>query len=431
MISMKFNRTHYIEDVKPDMKDQEVILGGWVEDLRKMGKMTFLTLRDVTGITQIILTADVMKSIDDITRQSVVRVTGKIQDTKARDFECEIKASEINVLARAVHPLPIDPIGRLESHIDNRLNSRALDMRNQKTASIFKIRHHVLASLRKTFLEQKFIEITTPKIIGSASEGGANLFSLDYFGKQAYLAQSPQLYKEQMTIGLERVFEIASFYRAEKSHTGRHLSEFTSVDMEAAFMDYTDVMNVLEDLVLNTFKHVSENCKAEQEIIGNEITIPSKPFEKITYSEALEELNQKDTKLEFGDDLLDSHLRVIGENHPGFYFLTDWPIKLKPFYIMENQDNPEISESFDLQFGYLELSSGGTRLYDPEKIKMRLSEQDLDPTKFLEHLQAFDWGMPPHAGWGLGLERLLTVIIGIDNVREVILYPRDPERLKP
>ena len=431
MISMKFNRSHYIENINKGMIGQEVILGGWVEDLRKMGKMTFLTLRDATGITQIILTDDVMKSIDDITRQSVVRVTGKIQDTKARDFECEIKASEINVLARAVHPLPIDPIGRLESHIDNRLNSRALDMRNQKTASIFKIRHHVLASLRQTFLEKKFTEITTPKIIGSASEGGANLFSLDYFGKQAYLAQSPQLYKEQMTIGLERVFEIASFYRAEKSHTGRHLSEFTSVDMEAAFMDYSDVMDVLEDLVLNTFKHVSENCKDEQEIIGNQITIPDKPFEKITYSDALDELNKNDVKLEFGDDLLDSHLRIIGENHTGFYFLTDWPIKLKPFYIMENQDNPEISESFDLQFGYLELSSGGTRLHNPEKIKNRLAEQGLDPAKFSEHLQAFDWGMPPHAGWGLGLERLLTIIIGIDNVREVILYPRDPERLKP
>jgi len=428
---MKFNRSHYIENINKGMISQEVILGGWVEDLRKMGKMTFLTLRDVTGITQIILTDDVMKSIDDITRQSVVRVTGKIQDTKARDFECEIKASEINVLARAVHPLPIDPIGRLESHIDNRLNSRALDMRNQKTASIFKIRHHVLASLRQTFLEKKFTEITTPKIIGSASEGGANLFSLDYFGKQAYLAQSPQLYKEQMTIGLERVFEIASFYRAEKSHTGRHLSEFTSVDMEAAFMDYSDVMDVLEDLVLNTFKHISENCKDEQKIIGNQITIPDRPFKKITYSDALDELNKKDVKLEFGDDLLDSHLRIIGENHTGFYFLTDWPIKLKPFYIMENQDNPEISESFDLQFGYLELSSGGTRLHNPEKIKNRLAEQGLDPAKFSEHLQAFDWGMPPHAGWGLGLERLLTIIIGIDNVREVILYPRDPERLKP
>ena len=431
MISMKFNRSHYIENINKGMIGQEVILGGWVEDLRKMGKMTFITLRDATGITQIILTDDVMKSIDDITRQSVVRVTGKIQDTKARDFECEIKASEINVLARAVHPLPIDPIGRLESHIDNRLNSRALDMRNQKTASIFKIRHHVLASLRQTFLEKKFTEITTPKIIGSASEGGANLFSLDYFGKQAYLAQSPQLYKEQMTIGLERVFEIASFYRAEKSHTGRHLSEFTSVDMEAAFMDYSDVMDVLEDLVLNTFKHIFENCKDEQKIIGNQITIPDRPFKKITYSDALDELNKKDVKLEFGDDLLDSHLRIIGENHTGFYFLTDWPIKLKPFYIMENQDNPEISESFDLQFGYLELSSGGTRLHNPEKIKNRLAEQGLDPAKFSEHLQAFDWGMPPHAGWGLGLERLLTIIIGIDNVREVILYPRDPERLKP
>ena len=431
MISVNHSRTHYIEDVNVDMKGQEVVIGGWVEDLRKMGKMTFLTLRDVTGITQIILTDDVMRSINDITRQSVVRVTGKIQDTKARDFKCEIKASEINVLANASHVLPIDPIGRLESHIDNRLNSRALDMRNQKTASIFKIRHYVLASLRKTLSEKKFIEITTPKIIGSASEGGANLFSLDYFGKQAYLAQSPQLYKEQMTIGLERVFEIASFYRAEKSHTGRHLSEFTSVDIEAAFMDYTDVMDVLEDLVLNTFKYVSENCKVEQEIIGNKINIPNSPFQKITYSKALEELNSKDAKLEFGDDLLDSHLRVIGENHPGFYFLTDWPIKLKPFYIMENQDSPEISESFDLQYGYLELSSGGTRLHNAEKIKARLSEQNLDPTKFSEHLQAFEWGMPPHAGWGLGLERLLTVILGIDNVREVILYPRDPERLKP
>jgi len=428
---MLFNRTHNIEDVNVNMKDQDVILAGWVEDLRKMGKMTFLTLRDVTGITQIILTDELTKTVEGITRQSVVRITGKVQDTRARDFEYEIKANEISILAKAVHPLPIDPIGRLESHIDNRLNTRALDMRNQKTASIFKIRHHVLASLRKTLSEKKFIEITTPKIIGSASEGGANLFSLDYFGKQAYLAQSPQLYKEQMTIGLERVFEIASFYRAEKSHTGRHLSEFTSVDIEAAFMNYTDVMNVLEDLVVDTFKYVSENCKKELEIIGNKTITPDHPFEKITYSQALDELKEKDVKLEFGDDLLDSHLRILGENHPSFYFLTDWPIKLKPFYITEKQDNVELSESFDLQYGYLELSSGGSRLHNPEKIKSRLKEQNLDTSKFSEHLQAFDWGMPPHAGWGLGLERLLTIILGIDNVREVILYPRDPERLKP
>jgi len=429
---MQFNRTHNIEDLNSGMVGQKVIFGGWIEDLRKMGKMTFLTVRDVTGLTQVIVKDDdVNKEVEGITRQSVIRVEGVVQETKARDFECEVKAEKINVLAKAVHPLPIDPIGRLESNIDNRLNARALDMRNQKTASIFKIRHHVLASLRKTFAEKKFIEITTPKLIGSASEGGANLFSLPYFDKQAYLAQSPQLYKEQMTIGLERVYEIASFYRAEKSHTGRHLSEFTSIDIEAAFMDYTDVMDVLESLVVDVYKYIAENCKKEQETLGIEIKVPSTPFERITYSQVLEELKAEDEDLKFGDDLLDSHLRIVGKKHPGFFFLTEWPMKLKPFYIREKDDNPDISRSFDLQFGFLELSSGGTRLHDPKKIKERLKEQGLDPTQFENHLQAFDWGMPPHAGWGMGLERLLTTLMGIDNVREVILYPRDPDRLTP
>ena len=430
-VLMQFNRTHNIEDVKSDMKGQEVIIGGWIEDLRKLGKMTFLTVRDVTGLAQVIVKEESSKNIEGVTRQSVIRVQGKVQETKARDFEWEIKADQIEVLANAKHPLPIDPIGRLESNIDNRLNARALDMRNQRTASIFKIRHHVLAAIRKTFSDKKFIEINTPKLIGSASEGGANLFSLDYFGKQAYLAQSPQLYKEQMTIGLERVYEIASFYRAEKSHTGRHLSEFTSVDIEAAFMDYTDVMEVLESLVVEVYKYISEKCKEEQKTLGITIKVPSSPFERITYSQILQELNDEGEKLEFGDDLLDSHLRIVGKKHPGFFFITDWPMKLKPFYIREKEEEPTISRSFDLQFGYLELSSGGTRLHDPEKIKLRLKEQGLDPSQFENHLQAFDWGMPPHAGWGLGLERLLTTLIGIDNVREVILYPRDPERLTP
>lgn len=428
---MQFGRTHNIEDFNSKMIGQKVIFGGWVEDLRKLGKMTFLTVRDVTGLAQVIVKDDASEEVEGITRQSVVRIEGKIQETKARDFECEVRAEKIDVLSNAVHPLPIDPIGRLESNIDNRLNARALDMRNQKTASIFKLRHHVLDSIRKTLSEKKFIEITTPKIIGSASEGGANLFSLEYFGKKAYLAQSPQLYKEQMVIGLERVYEIASFYRAEKSHTGRHLSEFTSVDIEAAFMDYTDVMEILESLVVEVYKYTLEKCKKEQDAIGIKINVPPTPFERITYSQALDELKSAGENLKFGDDLLDSHLRIIGKNHPGFFFLMDWPMKLKPFYIREKDEEPKISRSFDLQYGYLELSSGGTRLHDSKKIIERLKEQGLDPNQFAKHLQAFDWGMPPHAGWGLGLERLLTTLIGIDNVREVVLYPRDPERLTP
>ena len=428
---MDISRTHLVEDLNSSMEGQDVIFGGWVVYLRKLGKMAFLTVRDVTGMCQVIVKGDSMNLLEGLNRQSVIRVLGKIQASKAKDFDFEVAAIEIQILAKAEYPLPIDPIGRLESDIDNRLNSRALDMRNQKTASIFKLRSKVLASIRETLIKKKFIEINTPKIIGSASEGGADLFGLDYFGRQAYLAQSPQLYKEQMTIGLERVFEISSFYRAEKSHTGRHLSEFTSVDIEAAMMDYTDVMDVLESILVDVFKNTSENCKTEQQEIGYEIKIPNSPFERVTYTQALNELSSLGIKIEFGEDLQDSHLRSLGEKHPGFFFLTDWPMKLKPFYIHEKDDEPTLSRSFDLQYGYLELSSGGRRLHNPEQLKSRLKEQNLDPTSFEEHLKTFGWGMPPHSGWGLGLDRLMTVLIGIDNVREVVLYPRDPDRLRP
>jgi len=426
-----FVKTHDIAEIDTADIGKQVVLGGWVEDLRKLGKMTFITLRDVSGISQIIVKGELNDNLGEISRQSVISIKGIVQETKARDFAFEIKAEEMEVLAKAVHPLPVDPIGRVESNIDTRLNHRALDMRNQKTASIFKLRHYVLETLRKALAEKKFIEITTPKIIGSASEGGANLFSLDYFGKTAYLAQSPQLYKEQMTIGLERVYEISNFYRAENSHTGRHLSEFTSVDIEAAFMDYNDVMNILESLVIEVYKVTSEKCKKEQEEMCHTIEIPKYPFERITYTEVIDELKKAGEKVEFGDDLLDSHLRKIGKNHPGFYFLTDWPMKLKPFYIREKDEDPKLSRSFDLQFGYLELSSGGTRLHSTDILKARLKEQGLNPDQFADHLQTFDWGMPPHSGWGMGLDRLMTTLVGIDNVREVVLYPRDPDRLSP
>jgi aspartyl-tRNA synthetase len=408
---MVFVKTHDISELNEELIGKQVVLGGWIEDLRKLGKMSFITLRDVSGISQVIVKGELNDNLGEINRQSVVSVKGIVQETKARDFAFEIKADEIEVLGKAIHPLPVDPIGRLESNIDTRLNHRALDMRNQRTASIFKMRHHVLQSLRKTLADKKFLEITTPKIIGSASEGGADLFSLEYFGKTAYL--------------------ISNFYRAENSHTGRHLTEFTSIDIEAAFMDYEDVMNVLEALVLAVYKDISENCKAEQEIIEHTIEVPSTPFERVTYTQCIEELKKEGEQVEFGDDLLDSHLRIIGKNHPGFFFLTDWPMKLKPFYIREKDEDATLSRSFDLQYGFLELSSGGTRLHNPEMIKERLKEQGLDPTQFADHLKTFDWGMPPHSGWGMGLERLMTTLIGIDNVREVVLYPRDPDRLSP
>lgn len=425
---MEFTKTHDVAQLDVTMNGRDVVLGGWIEDLRKMGKIVFVTLRDASGRCQVVARGEVAERLASMNRQSAVLVSGTIQETRARDFGFEVVAKSASMLARAVHPLPVDPIGRMESGMDARLNHRALDMRNQKTAAIFKTRHAVLQSAR-SYLAGRFTEITTPKIIGSASEGGANLFSLEYFGRTAYLAQSPQLYKEQMVLGLERVFEISNFYRAEKSHTGRHLTEFTSIDVEAAFMDYGDVMTVLEAMVERICQDVVQGCAPHLEAMGRKLEVPHLPFDVVTYKDALDELGRDGVEVEFGDDLQDSHLRLLGRRHPGFFFLTDWPLSIKPFYIMEKEGG--LSRSFDLQYGYLELSSGGTRLHDHDALKSRLRQQGLDPAQFSDHLSVFDWGMPPHSGWGMGLDRLMGVLTGMDNVREVVLYPRDPERLSP
>ena len=425
-----FTKTHDAAALSASMEGLEVRVCGWIEDARAMGGVTFLTVRDSTGTVQAVAKGDLGRESAAIARQSSVAVSGRVQATRAKGLPCEVLASSVEVLGRASARLPIDPTGRVQSSLDARLGARALDMRDPRTSAIFVLRHRLLQHMRSE-LSEKFTEICTPKIIGSASEGGADLFGLQYFGRQAYLAQSPQLYKEQMTMGLERVFEIASFYRAEKSHTGRHLAEFTSVDIEAAFMDYTDVMEVLESLVSGACAFAARECGAQLELLGRSPVEPDVPFERVTYRQAADELRAAGESVPEDGDLADAHLRVLGRSRPGFYFLTDWPTALKPFYIREKDGEPGLSRSFDLQFGHLELSSGGTRMHEPGAMRARLSEQGLDPAAFEGHLAAFEWGMPPHSGWGLGLDRLVSVIAGLDNVREAVLYPRDPDRLSP
>lgn len=425
-------RTHYAKQVNESLIDQNVRIGGWIEDSRDIGSLVFLTVRDVSGTSQVVVNDPAMLEMaKKITRQSVVIVSGKVQKSKAKAFPVEIKADQIQLMAGAIHPLPVDPTGRVNASLDVRLDARALDLRNPRVLALFRIRHEVLQSIRKTLVEHNFIEVNTPKIIGSASEGGANLFSLEYFGKTAYLAQSPQLYKEQLTMSLDRVFEIASYFRAEKSHTIRHLNEFVMVDIEGAFMDAEDVMNIAEQVVRNVLADVKEKCVDDVKQINTEITVPSLPFERLTYAQVLDELNKHDVKIEYGEDLPDHALRVLGETRKGYYFITDWPLKLKPFYIHEKEDNPELSLSFDLQYGFLEISSGGRRQHDVNKLRARLVEQGLNPADFKDHLQVFEWGMPPHSGLGIGLDRLLMLVCKTNNIREVVLYPRDTERLKP
>ena len=429
------HRSHLANQINESLLGQKVRVGGWVEDTRDIGKLAFAVIRDITGSVQVMATNDDnLQLLKNIPRQSAVIVSGLVQKSKAKDFSVEVKVEELVLLSSAAHPLPIDPTGRVESAIDKRLDSRALDLRNPKIAAIFRVRSMALHVIRKTLLSRSFIEVHTPKIIGSASEGGSNLFGFPYFKKKAYLAQSPQLYKEQLILALDRVFEIGPYFRAENSHTVRHLNEFISVDLEAAFLDYEDIMDIVEEVIRNVISELHKNCKSELESVASDpIAIPiyESNIDRLTYEQCLNELVREGEKLEFGDDLSDASLRKLGAIHPGFYFITDWPTKLKPFYIFENEEDPRISKSFDLQYGYLELVSGGRRQHDSSKLRARLVEQGLNPIDFSDHLEAFNWGMPPHSGCGLGFDRLMMVLLNSQNIRDVVLYPRDTERISP
>jgi nondiscriminating aspartyl-tRNA synthetase len=410
-----------------------VTVAGWVEDIRDMGRLVFIVIRDNTGSVQAIARGESVGIAKQLSRQSSVVVKGLLKESGARDFLFEISIQDVSIQSRASNSLPIDATGRISSSIDKRIDSRALDLRNPAVSTIFKVRALASSSIRENLSREGYLEVNTPKIIGTASEGGANLFSFDYFKKKAYLAQSPQLYKEQLIVALDRVFEIGPYFRAEKSHTVRHLSEFISVDTEAAFVDYEYSMSNLEELVRKVVSVISDNFRNSVLTEGSPL-LNSKhiePITKVTYKQCLEHLSNNGEKIEFGEDLTDSSLRVLGEKHNGFYFITDWPTNLKPFYIQEKKNDPELSESFDLQYGYLELASGGTRLHEKDGLQSRLEKKGLRPQDFVDHLKAFEWGMPPHAGWGLGFDRLIMTLTNSQNVREVVLFPRDVERLVP
>ena len=424
------NRT-FASSIDKNHIGQNLTFVGWLEDFRDMGKIGFISVRDMTGNFQGVLTGELLSSLREIPRQSVIVVNGTIQDTRAENFQVEVRVERVDLLSRAINPLPIDPTGRVKSSLDKRLDSRALDLRNFEISNIFRTRSYVLHLIRKFLYSKMFVEVNTPKIIGTATEGGADLFSFEYFSKKAFLAQSPQLYKEQLTLGLERVFEISSYFRAEPSHTVRHLSEFVSVDMEAAFLEYGDIMDIVQNLVFSIINDLFVHYDKQMTYFENKKDIIVDKIPRITYEKCLEDLKSLGEKIEFGDDLSDPALKKLGEMYPKFYFIIDWPTKLKPFYILEHEKKSELSKSFDLQYGYLEIVSGGTREHDSERLKNKLLEKGLNPKSFSDHLQTFEWGMPPHSGCGLGFDRFIMILTNSTNIREVVLYPRDTERLSP
>jgi aspartyl-tRNA synthetase len=431
-----WRRTHYTTDINPELDGKEVLVLGWVQDIRDLGGIRFLILQDKEGTVQITIPRDktsskVLKKADALQRQYSIGVKGTVKKMAKAPRGAEIVPSEIRIFGIARQPLPLDITGRTPAEMDARLDARVLDLRQDKNQAIFRIQHVVLEATRSFLSKQGFIEVYTPRIIVSATEGGAELFPVAYFKREAFLAQSPQLYKEQLILDFEKVFEVGPFFRAEESHTRRHLSEFISIDIEEAFATAEDVMKTLEELISEVCRNVKEKCDKELKILKHKVDVPKTPFKRFTYDEILKELTSEGVNISWGEDILTPAFRTLGKLHPYYYFLTDWPTKSKAFYIKPRDDNPDLCEGFDLMRHWIEIASGGTRIHSKPLLIKRLKEQGMSPESFKHHLQAFDYGMPPHAGWAIGLARLVMALTGTHNIREVVLFPRDRFRLTP
>jgi aspartyl-tRNA synthetase len=421
-------------------KRRECVLAGWVQEIRRFDGLRFLVLRDRSGRIQITakrveVPSKVFKKLEQIGKEWVILVRGRVRRNPEAPQGIELIPKEIEVLAEAEAPVPLDISGKIESALDKRLDWRFLDLRNPKVRAIFKVESEICDAARDFFLRNGFLEIHTPKIVAQATESGATVFPIDYFERKAFLAQSPQFYKQMMmAAGFDRVFEIAPAFRAEPHHTTRHLCEYTSIDFELAFIQsYQDVMKVVKKFFSFILTSIKSSCKEELKLLGVKVTIPRR-IPKITMREAYEILRRKGKEVKEGEDLDPEGERLICEHAKEkygseFLFLTQFPWKVRPFYTMRK--GKRWTSSFDLLWRGWEVTTGGQREHRYGVLKKQCKEKGFDPNRFEFYLNFFRYGMPPHGGAGIGLERVVARLLGLKNIREATLLPRDPLRLTP
>lgn len=431
-----WKRTHYSKSIDTTTNGREVTIIGWISSIREHSNIKFLTVNDRFGSIQVILKkgeypASLESEISNIRDHTAIAIKGKVRTEPKAPNGIELIPNDFRILSLASKNSPIVIQSRKGVGIDTRLDLRAVDLRRPYLQSIFNIRYTVLNSCREFLRQEGFIEVNTPKIIATATEGGATLFPIFYYDREAFLTQSPQLYKEQLTMAFENVFEIGPIFRAEPSRTNRHLSEATSIDVEKAYVDYNDVSEILERMILFLWNEIKDKNKSHLEYLKIQLPDLSFPFKRYTYSDVIEKLQRSGQSIEWGDDISQQKLsKLDDEDMKLFYFITDWPTSIKPFYVRPKPTGTEC-ESFDLMYGDLELSSGSTRIHNKDELIERMKKQGLNIDAFDFHLKVFDYGMPPHAGFGLGLERLMMSMCGVDNIRDVVLFPRDIDRLSP
>ena len=422
-------KTDYIRDLKAD---KEVLLKGWVYEIRILAKLGFILLRDRTGMVQCVVKRDLLNKIKDLSLESVVEIKGKTKKAKVKaDLtreDIELEVSGIKILNKA-EKLPIHVNEKtINTEISKRLDNRSLDVRKPEVAARFRIQSTIINGFREFFYNEEFMEIQPPAIIATSTEGGTDLFKIKYFEKDAYLAQSPQLYKQLMAISLEKVFSTSTIWRAEKHDTSRHINEIRQMDIEVGFCDDLEVMKYLERSVQFIVKKILKDCKKELDLLKLKLKVPEAKYLK--YIEAIELLNKTGFKMKDGDDFEPEAERKLCELFPDtIVFTYEWPVSIKPFYIWPK--DKKTSGGFDALYGGLEISSGGQRVHIPDILIEQLKSKNLNPVDFKWYIDAFRYGAPMHSGWSIGLERLSMAILKVDNIREVTLFPRDRKRLTP
>lgn len=426
-----------IQEVTPETETAEVL--GWVHEVRDLGGLSFFLIRDRTGILQVTVPRkkvgeEVLAAIRDVSRESLVRIKGRVKAIDKAPGGRELVPDTFEVIARSKSPLPLDVVEKVPADLDTRLDARFLDARRPRVTAVFRIRSAVMEAVSGFLYSRGFVNIVSPKIVAAATEGGTELFPIAYFEKEAFLNQSPQLYKQlMMGAGFEKVFEIGPIFRAEEHNTTKHLNEATSIDIEVSFADHHDVMQILEELIVHVYQEVNTRCAPSLEVmeIGT-LPVPKTPFRRLRYADAIRmAADATGEPITYGDDIGTVAEKAIGEIIGEHYFIVDWPTEIKPYYALPYEDDPAVCKAFDLMHPRMELSSGSQRVHQHDLLEAQIRAKGLSPESFEFYLEPFRYGMPPHAGWGLGAERLIMTMLSLGNIREAVLFPRDRHRLTP
>jgi nondiscriminating aspartyl-tRNA synthetase len=419
---------------------ERVVLAGWLHRLRRLSSVTFLIVRDGHGLAQIVLDAPAQAELlDGLAPESVVRVEGELLAAPQAPRGVELRAARIEVLEAALEPPPFElHRPQIPAQLPTLLDHAALSLRHPRQRALWRLAAISVEGFRKALSAERFTEVFTPKLVATATEGGANVFGVDYFGRPAYLAQSPQFYKQMLVGVFERVFEVGPVFRAEPHDTPRHLNQYTSLDAELGFLtDHHDVMAMVDYAVRGMLSALQAHAAAELELLDVEAPRLGLSMPAIDFVEAQRLIQNGTGERVLGEpDLAPAQERWLGdwavhEHGSDFLFVTGFPLAKRPFYTHPDPRRPEQSNSFDLLFRGLELVTGGQRLHRYADYLAALEARDMTTDGLEGYLEAFKHGMPPHGGFALGLERWVARLAGVANVRETTLFPRDLRRLTP